>query len=260
MSYDDGKLEDKRLLDIFNKNGIKGTFNINYGVMDEEDHSTVKHPRFDKEEIISLYDGHEIATHGYTHATMARLPITGVVNEIVDDRKKLEELTGKIIRGHAYPNGSFSKEIKELLPMLGIAYARAVETTHSFDLPEDPYEWKGTCHHNDPKLLELAKTFADFQKKQYLKLMYVWGHSYEFADNDNWNVIEDFCKILGNRDDIWYATNIEFIDYMAAAKSLIFSADTSRVYNPTSISVWLSLNNGAKIVEIKSGKTVHLEL
>ena len=34
LSYDDGKLEDKRLVDIFNKNGIRATFNVNSGLTD----------------------------------------------------------------------------------------------------------------------------------------------------------------------------------------------------------------------------------
>ena len=33
MSYDDGKVQDRRLIDIFNKYGIKGTFNLNYGLV-----------------------------------------------------------------------------------------------------------------------------------------------------------------------------------------------------------------------------------
>ena len=36
MSYDDGKLQDERLVSIFNKYGIKGTFNLNYGLMDNQ--------------------------------------------------------------------------------------------------------------------------------------------------------------------------------------------------------------------------------
>lgn len=35
MSYDDGKVQDRRLIDIFNKYGIKGTFNLNYGQVGE---------------------------------------------------------------------------------------------------------------------------------------------------------------------------------------------------------------------------------
>lgn len=34
-------------------------------------------------------------------------------------------------------------------------------------------------------------------------LFYVWGHSYEFDVNNNWERIEEFCKMLGGRDDIF---------------------------------------------------------
>ncbi len=43
-------------------------------------------------------------------------------------------------------------------------------------------------------------------------MMYVWGHSYEFTNQNNWELMEDFCKLVGGRDDIWYATNIEIVD------------------------------------------------
>ncbi|MGL5434923.1 MAG: hypothetical protein ACRDBO_05900 [Lachnospiraceae bacterium] len=36
MSCDDGRMEDYHLLDIFNKNGIKGTFHLNSGVIRED--------------------------------------------------------------------------------------------------------------------------------------------------------------------------------------------------------------------------------
>ena len=32
MSYDDGRQEDYRLVELFNKHGIKGTFNLNAGI------------------------------------------------------------------------------------------------------------------------------------------------------------------------------------------------------------------------------------
>ncbi len=257
MSYDDGKTADIRLLDIFNKNGIKGTFNLNYGIMTTEDETQVQHPRIKSDRINELYKGHEIATHTLTHPTVARSPLTRVAAEISEDRKGLEELTGRIIRGHAYPNGSYSEDIKQLLKDLGIAYARVVETDPSFSLPADPYEWKATCHHKDPKLMEYAHFFADFNKRQYLKLMYVWGHSYEFINDDNWNVIEEFCDFMGGRDDIWYATNIEIIDYMEAAKNLRFSYNCDKVYNPSADTVWLSLDN-KDIVEVKGGETINI--
>ena len=82
--------------------------------------------------------------------------------------------------------------------------------------------------------------------------MYVWGHSYEFDNNNNWEVIEEFCKFMGGRSDIWYATNIEIIDYMDAAKRLQFTADNTKVYNPSVQSVWLEVDDSC-YVEAKGG-------
>jgi len=254
MSYDDGKIQDERLVEIFNRYGIRGTFNLNYGMMDKKN---LTPPRIPKERVKELYEGHEIATHTMTHPTIARCPLTQAAKEILEDREGLEAITGTIIRGHAYPNGSYSEEIKQLFRQLGIAYARVVEAVDDYALPTDPMEWHPTCHHNAPDLMEKAKFFAEFKKSQYLKLMYVWGHSYEFDNNDNWNVIEEFCEYMGGREDIWYATNIEIIDYMEAAKNLQFSADCTKVHNPSATSVWLQID-GERYVEIKGGSLVTL--
>ncbi len=261
MSYDDGKKEDIRLIDIFNKYGIKGTFNLNYG-MTIADQTGQPHPRVPKEQVAELYKGHEVATHTMTHPTIARCPMTEVAAEILEDRRGLEEITGTIVRGHAYPNGSYSNDIKQLFKQLGVAYARVTEPNASygmmgFSLPEDLLEWHPTCHHTDPKFMEYAKYFAEFKKKQYLKLMYVWGHSYEFADNDNWELIEEFCKYMGGRDDIWYATNIEIADYMDVMKMAQFSVDNTLVYNPCVKSLWLMVDDD-ECVEVKGGEMVKL--
>lgn len=253
MSYDDGKFQDERLVEIFNKYGIRGTFNLNYGKMD----GNQKPPRISKDRIAELYKGHEVATHTMTHPTIARCPMTEVAEELLEDRKGLESLMGRPVRGHAYPNGSYSEEIKQLFHQLGVAYARVVTSVSDYELPRDPMEWHPTCHHNDPELMEKAKFFAEFKKKQYLRLMYVWGHSYEFDNDDNWEVIEEFCKYMGGREDIWYATNIEIIDYMEAAKRLQFTADNARVYNPSALSVWLHVADKA-YVEVKGSSLVDL--
>lgn len=253
MSYDDGKLADRRLVEIFNKNGIKGTFNINYGLMQHDE------ARIPASEVAELYKGHEVATHTLTHPTIERCPMVEVATEILEDRKGLEALTGGLVRGHAYPNGSYSEEIKQLFAQLGIAYARTVNTVADYALPSDPLEWNPTCHHNDPELMQKAEYFAGFPKKQYLKLMYVWGHSYEFDLRDNWHVIEEFCEYMGGREDIWYATNIEIIDYIDAAKRLKFSANNEAVYNPSAKSIWLQLDD-KRYVEVKGGEYVNLKL
>ena len=69
-------------------------------------------------------------------------------------------------------------------------------------------------------------------------LFYVWGHSYEFDDNDNWNVIEEFAEFMGGREDIWYTTNMEIYEYVQAYNRLETSYDKTFVYNPSNITVW----------------------
>ena len=251
MSYDDGKQEDLRLIDIFDANGIKCTFNLNYGLMDNTLYEDA-HPRVGKEKVRETYKNHEVATHCCSHPTIERCPLTEVAFEIMEDRKGLESLIGKPVRGHAYPNGSYSSEIKTLFKQLGIAYARTVNAVPGFGLPSDPLEWNPTAHHSDPELMNKAEYFVNFKKKQYLKLMYIWGHSYEFAMQNNWEVIERFCEYMGGRADIWYCTNIQFIDYMDAAKRLQFAADNSFVFNPSAMTVCLEVNGS--YVEVGAGE------
>lgn len=245
MSYDDGREEDRRLVALFNEYGIKGTFHVNSGIDWDE-------KRIPMTEYKELYQGHEVSVHTSTHPTIARCPMEEVVEQIVEDRKALEEAVGYPVRGMSYPNGSFSQEIIDVLPALGIRYARTVGSTDSFSMPENFLRWTATCHHNH-NLQKLGEEFVALYKKQYLYMMYVWGHSYEFGLQDNWEVMENFCKLVGHREDIWYATNIEIVDYMEAAKRLQFTANLDKVYNPSFQSVWIAVNDN-QIVEIKGGE------
>lgn len=253
MSYDDGREEDRHLVALFNKYGIRGTFNLNYGI---DWDSRADELRIPIAEYKELYKGHEIASHTYTHPTIERCPLEQVAEQILEDRKGLEAIAGYPVRGLAYPNGSYSEEIEKLLPALGIRYARVVGSSDNFAMPRNFMEWKATCHHNH-NLLELGKQFVELFKTQYLYLMYVWGHSYEFTSKNNWELMEEFCQLVGDRDDIWYATNIEIVDYVEVRSRLQFSADCSFVYNPSVASAWLNVDG--KIVEIPGGQNVKLK-
>lgn len=248
FSYDDGKEEDRRLVNLMNQYHVKGTFHLNYGLMEQEGH-------IKKDEIVSLYQGHEVACHTYTHPTIARCPSTNMAQEILLDREGLESIMQHPVRGLSYPNGSYSDELIAMLPGLGIRYSRVVANSENYNLPVNPYVWQPTCHHNH-KLMELGKSFLETKKPQYLTMMYVWGHSYEFSRDSNWNLMEDFLKMISHQEEIWYATNIEIIDYLDAASRLIYTAKCDKVYNPSAISVWITVNDVP--VEIMSGEEKQL--
>lgn len=77
---------------------------------------------------------------------------------------------------------------------------------------------------------------------------------YEFEANDNWQLIRDFSARMGGRDEIWYATNIEVYDYVAAWRQLIVSADGKKVRNPTATLLFAE-TDGGRIWEIGPGET-----
>ena len=250
MSYDDGRTFDRRLVGIFNQYGIRGTFHI---ISDATDGREGFVP---KDELAALYRGHEVACHTTQHPTSARCPLPSVTRMVLDDRVALEQAVGYPVRGLSYPNGSHTPEIRAMLPGCGIRYSRVVGNSDSFAMPEDLMQWQATCHHNH-HLMELGQAFCDLYKTQYLFLMYVWGHSYEFDLDDNWQLIEDFCRMMGGREDIWYATNIEIVDYLDTFRALQFAADNSFVYNPSAASAWLRVNGGEPF-EVPGGTLMQL--
>ena len=255
MSYDDGKIPDRRLVDIFNEACIKGTFNVNSG-LEKEPFKHDYDERIPLDEYKKLYKGHEVACHSVTHPTIARCPREQIVRQVIEDRRALEEVMGYTVRGLAYPNGSFSDEVVDALKACGIRHARTVNATHSFDMPSDFLRWNPTCRHGEEAFEDLYREFIKFHKTQYLYMLYVWGHSYEFDRDDNWNIIEKFSKKIGNKSDIWYATNIDIVDYLDAVSNVQVSVNGDFAYNPNAKSVWLEVDK--KSVELKGGATTEL--
>ena len=249
LSYDDGFRSDIRLVEIMNQYGIRGTFNLISAVLNWAD-------RVHPDEIPQVYAGHEIACHMAHHPTSARCPLPFVTQDVLEDRTALEKIVGKPVTGLAYPNGSVSPNIRDMLPCTGIRYAREVGNSDSFDMPEDLLRWKATCHHNH-RLMELGKAFLALHKTQYLYLMYVWGHSYEFDQDQNWSMMDDFCRMMGGQNDIWYATNGQIADYIEVFHRLRFAADNSFVYNPSMESAWIQVDNDEPM-EIPGGQLAML--
>ncbi len=251
LSYDDGVEQDIRLIEILNKHGIKATFNINSGAYSPEGkvfkEGTI-HRRMTHNAALSLYkdSGHEVAVHALNHPWLEQLPPAMAAYEVLQDRTNLEADYGHPIRGMAYPYGTFNDTVVEILKNSGIAYSRTTISNKKFHMPKDWLRLEATCHHSEPTLMQLADKFVNSPAPQAPRLFYLWGHSYEFEQNDNWNVIEEFCEFIGGKSDIWYATNIEIYDYTQAYSRLIWSADMSIVQNPSAIPVTFMLSRSGK--------------
>ncbi len=250
FSYDDGVVQDKRLAAIFDTYGMKATFNFVNNVLS----------RFTKEQIkeIFLDKGHEVAVHCAHHRANGNTRAIEGIREVLDSRLFLEDVCDRIIRGMAYPDtgirlmGSFItyEQIKAYLTELDIAYARTLGGDNDkFRLPEDFHAWMPTAHHNNPQLLEYVDKFLEldistnvYHARRQARLLYIWGHSYEFDRDNNWELIETVCEKLAHNDEIWYATNLEICDYVTAYRRLQYSANGQRVYNPTCTDVWMDVD------------------
>jgi peptidoglycan/xylan/chitin deacetylase (PgdA/CDA1 family) len=251
MSYDDGRTQDRRLVEIFNRCGVRGTFHLNSGMFGRESYITA-------DEVAELFSGHEVSAHSANHPHLDLIPRELLAEEILQDRRTLESLVGYPVRGMSYPYGTYNEDVRSALPRLGIEYARTVVSHYSFRLPEDPLTWPATCHHAQ-RLDEMLEKFLNLKDTRRPALFYVWGHSYEFDESRGgvgWIEIENFCNKAAADGAVWMATNIEVADYLSAVRNLRFDAACTMVYNPSAIAVCIRVEG--QVTEISPGKTCEL--
>lgn len=265
FSYDDGFAADLRMMEIFNRFGMKCTLNLNSTRLGQPGAITPEHVQQ------YLAQGHEAAVHGAEHLALGLLsPLEGV-REVLRCREEMESMLGRIIRGMAYADSGLRKmgsctsyeTIRKYLMDLGISYARTLgQENAECMLPQDWYAWMPTAHHDSPQLDEYMDQFlavdpeSGYQARHYPRLMYIWGHSFEFENKGNWARLESICEKLGGREDIWYATNGEIRDYAAGYEALVRSADGKRTYNPNLFPIWMKY--GGTVYCIQPGETLVL--
>ncbi|MBQ1776259.1 MAG: polysaccharide deacetylase family protein, partial [Erysipelotrichaceae bacterium] len=137
LSYDDGVLQDKRLIELFDRYGVKCTFNLGYGVLGFKGEAGPEGQRIDiskieTKEVKELYKNHEVGGHGLYHSDLAHIGRPNAMYEIVEDKAKLESLVGYPLSMFAYPFGLYNEDVKQLLKEAGYKGARTVKSTHSF--------------------------------------------------------------------------------------------------------------------------------
>lgn len=213
FSFDDGVQQDKRLIAMLDKYGLKCTFNFNSGRFGVQGTwQGVDHTKFRADEMVEVYKGHEIAGHTVHHYTLPTLSDEDVIWEVEHDRKTLSEVMGYEVVGMAYPNGGVNNDdrVEALIRAnTGIKYARTITHSYSFDLQENLLRFDPTVGSTEyGKLFELGNEFIAL-KPDSPKLFYIWGHSYSFDVTDSWDRFEEFCKLISGKDDIFYGTNRE---------------------------------------------------
>lgn len=216
FSYDDGVTQDIRLIELFNKYGLKCTFNLNSGLLGKpgqllREGVDVRHDKIAPDRVRGVYEGHEVATHAVTHPYLTRLTDEEIVREIEDDRIRLSELVGYDVIGHAYPMGDCDERVARILrDRTGVKYARTVKSTYNFDLQKNMYLFDPTVYHHREmdEMFRLGEEFLKLDTDEP-KLFYIWGHAYEFDIHNDWQRFEEFLEMISGREDVFYGTNRE---------------------------------------------------
>ncbi len=221
FSFDDGVTQDIRLIELLNKYGLKSTFNLNSellaqrGMLILQNNQRIAHYKIYPEDVKRIYEGHEVAAHTLTHPKLTNCDDAKIIRQVETDRLNLSELVEYEVVGMAYPCGGENNDdrVADVIKKnTGIRYSRTAVATGSFDLQENLYRFNPTVHQVDfEKMMQLGREFIELQP-QTQKVFYIWGHSFEMdLCADYWMKLEEFFKLISNKEDIFYGTNKEVL-------------------------------------------------
>ena len=237
VSFDDGLEQDKKTLDVMRKYGIKGTFNLNSGLLGQK--GDIKYmgkyglanvdkgqrkrgfwkfadsDRIPADEIRQVYEGMELCTHSVHHVDLSKLSEKDASSELLQDREALQRFTDLPVVGHAFPFGKTSDAVEQALKTNGFLYARGIKSEkgkQKFAFPEKPLNFNPTCWHIESDMEKLLDLFLAAEPENGDMLFYLWGHGYEFdfaSLKGLRNTYERMFDKLACHDEIIKCTNAE---------------------------------------------------
>lgn len=239
LSFDDGLEQDKRVIRLMKQYGLKGTFNLNAGLFGARGEvkgigtfsfqdcpegvkhkwpfSYVRHNRIPQDEVLQVYEGMEIATHGFRHESLGAVSENEMRASVDADKAALEGLFGAPIVGHAYAQGSTSPAVQAYLKERGYRYARAVFPSGGYEFPENPLNFRPSTSIILKDAMKLVERFKREEAQDRDLLLYLWAHSYEMdyeKGNASWDALERLFETIAGRSDIVYCTNSEAFSHI----------------------------------------------
>ncbi len=215
FSFDDGVKQDVRAIEIMEKYGLKGTFNLNSAYLGRTfvRSETVTRYMLPVDKIKNIYKNQEVAVHTMAHLNLTELDDASLIYQVETDARLLGELVGYPVTAMAYPCGGVNNDerVANLIRNnTSIRFARTITSTHNFDMQDDLLRFNPTVHYCEIKeLFELAEKFINL-KTDKPQVYYIWGHTYELDEDCSdltWEQFEEFCRLISNKDDIFYGTN-----------------------------------------------------
>ncbi len=286
FTIDDGNLTlDRKFIDIVKPAGILGTFNL-CGVdlkrYTKEDYLSLyegfgianhckRHPfalvpdvtysysedAFDKDSADRelLYKADKEGLYHIAGKTGWRLIAerNAYLSLVDEGLSELEEVFGKgRVKSYVWPY--FEQKNESILEGLAERGYRSVRKTGevkgstSYALPADRMRWSYNAAHTS--LLTEGKCYDEYPDDGELKFFAFGVHSHDFENSGNWNELEAFAELYGNRrEDFYYAPVDDIFDYQDAVDSLVVAENS--VYNPSDIPLYVMLDGEFVIISPK---------
>ena len=251
ITYDDGVLQDIRFVELINKYNIKGTFNLNSQLMEQQFEWT--HPngmavkRLSENIVVDLYKGHEVASHTLTHPYMSDMVYGEIMRQVGRDKASLEQLFGAKVAGFAVPFDYYSPQIAQCAKNCGFEYARMSQESLCYTPSEDYYWWQCGIFHLNPNLDSFVEGFL--KTKEELALCQIVGHSYDLDVEDMWDKMENIVARMAADRDVVSMTNIELVRYLKAIRSADISGNA--ITNYSDMELWFSVKGSVVSVKPK---------
>lgn len=216
-SWDDGHPLDMRVAELLAKSGLTGTFYV-----PRASQKAVMH----RSQIRELSKSFEIGAHTLEHVLIDRLSDREATIQLSGSREWIEELTGKACRVFCFPGGKFRNCQLQLVRQAGYEAARTVELLSTASprringlcvipttiqvFPHGPFGYARNALKRLsapvmpwlPRLL-FSRNWLALAKDLFLQTMerggvfHLWGHSWEIAEQRQWQALENFTAFAG---------------------------------------------------------------
>jgi len=213
-SWDDGHPLDLRLAELLQKYDVPATFYIPLDNAERECMSP--------QQIREIAQSFDIGGHTYHHLVLTEIPLQEVKKEVVEGKKRLEDIIGREVVSFCYPRGKYNDEVIDIVRNAGFIGARTVRS--AIRSIKDPFKMGTTAyasywHFGLAHYFKHAIASQDFGLFSFILrknllinswdkvaiktldfvvddggIWHLWGHSWSIEDNNNWAKLERLLR------------------------------------------------------------------
>ena len=275
FSFDDGKVTDRDVVALLNEYGLKGTFNLVPAWLNTNGFLASL-------EIKELFDGHEVACHGWSHNDIGNFTPVQFEQDIVNTQNYLKGLVGYDITGYAYPFGGLrygdtdtitQEDVDRVIEESSLTYARTTSNkmANSFVLPQDFKKWSyqlrvgpGDNNNTTAGAFDKVEKFFETPQNDSLQAMMLFAHGHEIEqytqagyEETGWELFEKLLAAMAGHEEAWYATCADIAEYGQSVYDIRVGATTNTVKNVSDRSVWVTLDG--EPVELLPNRIIKLQ-